>query len=67
MTLNYSFSGKIEKIEYPDSIKHIPTITVHGNKYDLIYCHWDNYCDTPYVGDSVIKIKGELSMSLIKK
>jgi hypothetical protein len=66
MTLNYSFNGLIEKVEY-DEPKHIPTITVHGENYDLIYCHWNNYRDTLSVGDSVIKIKGEVGMSLIKK
>ena len=33
-TLNYNFSGKIEKVEYPDSLKHIPTIMVRGKQYN---------------------------------
>ena len=66
MTLNYSFNGLIEKVEY-DEPKHILTITVHGKEYDLVYCHWKNYLDTLSVGDSVIKIKGDVDMSLIKK
>jgi hypothetical protein len=64
MTLNYNFSGKIQKIEYPDSLKHIPTITVRGKQYDLIYCH---YRVEPAVGDSVVKKKGEMDLLIIKK
>ncbi|MDB5116122.1 MAG: hypothetical protein JWQ79_1614 [Mucilaginibacter sp.] len=78
MTLNYEFSGKVEKIEYPDSLKHIPTITVKGEKYDLIYCDWVNYRDSlsisnAYyrdslsVGDSVIKKKGSVTLYFLKK
>ena len=80
MTLNYDFSGKIEKIEYPDSLKHIPTITVKSKKYDLIYCEFvnyrdslsldgvnnRNYRDSLFVGDSVIKKKGNTILYFFK-
>lgn len=66
MTVNYSFNGFIEKIQYEEP-KHLPTITVKGKEYDLIYCHWKNYKDTLAVGDSVIKKKGDMDLSLIKR
>lgn len=66
MTLNYSFKGLVEKVQYEEP-KHIPTITVHGKEYELIYCRWKNYRDTLSVGDSVIKRKGYIEMVLIKK
>jgi len=63
---NYSFKGVITKVSY-DEPKHIPTITINGINYNLIYDSWNNYNDTLAVGDSAIKQKGTTVFILTKK
>jgi len=59
-----NFSGLIEKIVYEEP-KHLPTITVKGNEYDVFDYYWGP--DTLAVGDSVIKKKGSLDLALFKR
>ncbi len=66
IAVNYNFNGTIQKVTYPD-IKHIPTITIKGKEYDLIYNTW-NEKEIPNleIGDSCIKKKGTTEFIVIR-
>lgn len=60
--LNYSFNGVVQKVEY-SKFKDIPTITVNGTEYDLMYNTWGTNGDKAErfrTGDTVIKKSGDL-------
>ncbi|CAM3976913.1 hypothetical protein MUGA111182_20040 [Mucilaginibacter galii] len=61
---NYEFSGLIQKIKFEEP-KHTPIITVHQINYKFVYRGTE--FDSIKVGDSIIKLKGEESIRIIKK
>jgi hypothetical protein len=61
---NYEFNGLVQKIKFEEP-KHTPTITVHQIHYKFVYRGTE--FDSLKVGDSVIKLKGEESIRIIKK
>jgi hypothetical protein len=65
--LYYSFDGVIEKVTY-DEPKHIPTITVKGIDYNLIYNSLNKGQKADIEkGDTAKKTQGSLNFILIKK
>lgn len=61
---NYEFRGLVQKIIFEEP-KHTPIITVHQINYKFVYRGTE--FDSLKVGDSVIKLKGEESIRIIKK
>jgi hypothetical protein len=61
---SWSFKGPVEKVWYDD--KGFPTVWVNGNKYDLYDTKWDSD-DIINVGDTLIKRKGDLRITLIRR
>ena len=57
------FKGVVEKIHY--NIQEYPTITLNGKKYDLTHMKWHRNFMI-HVGDTIIKIKGDPRIKLIK-
>lgn len=58
------FKGIVEKIHY--DIHQHPTITLNGKEYDLSNMKWHRDFMI-HVGDTIIKIKGDLRIKLLKQ
>jgi hypothetical protein len=66
--LNYNFNGIVERISY--DAQDEPTVIINGTEYDLGCNNWGIHKDkkeTIEVGDSLIKIKGQIFIKLIKR
>lgn len=64
--MNFKFNGIVQKVTYKP-FNYYPTITVNNKQYELEYIRWYDDGAIVEVGDSVIKNKGTIMMSLFKK
>ena len=62
--LAFQFDGKVDSVWYDDKGK--PTIKIRGNKYDLLVNFW-NFNRQIESGDSLIKVKNSMIVTLVKK
>ena len=57
------FKGVVEKVEYAED--RTPTVTIHGEDYNLFFTFWSNYVKIEK-GDMLIKTRGNIHLKVIK-